>query len=263
MQIFALDPGWIGAAFHDGRLVGFVLPDLKVTVVTPDHRRQGVGRRLIELGLDIAATHARSELFMGCLRDEPGGAAFLRATGFLFHSTVWDLELPADRDVPKPVWPGDVRARPFDRDRDVAALPTLANVAFADHPTPIVMEEEMIRASIDDPNTVDDDAILIEDRSSRELVGFLLADVHRKDGALASTTGELGMIGVRPDRQGGGLGRQLLRAGVRYLRGLGVTTVELAVNGRNEGALGLYESEGFVRVRTRDRWVRSVAMTRR
>jgi len=72
--------------------------------------------------------------------------------------------------------------------------------------------------------------------------------------------GEVWAVGVRPDRQGRGLGRQLLRAGVARLRGVGVPAISLSVNGRNESALGLYESEGFVRVLTRDRWARPAAV---
>lgn len=258
MQIFAVSPGWFGGAFAANELVGFVMPDLKVAVVRPEDRRRGIGRRLVELGLAITADHERAELFLGSVPEDPGGAAFLRATGFAFHSTAWDLELSAERAVPEPVWPDGLVVRPFDRARDVAALPAIVNLAFADHPTPIVMEEEMIRASLDDPNILDDDVILLEDRATHELVGFCMNDVRRTDGVISSAHGEIGMVGVRPDRQGRGLGRQLLRAGARYLRGLGATDVTLAVNARNEGALGLYESEGFVRVRSRDRWVRPV-----
>jgi ribosomal protein S18 acetylase RimI-like enzyme len=69
---------------------------------------------------------------------------------------------------------------------------------------------------------------------------------------------EIWSVGVRPDLQGRGYGRQLLRWGVGHLRGLGVETVNLSVNGRNAGALGLYESEGFHRTSTRDRWARPV-----
>jgi mycothiol synthase len=171
---------------------------------------------------------------------------------------VWDLELDSNRSVAEPAWPAEVVARAFDRTRDVSALPPLVNAAFADHPTPLVMEEAMVAASLDDPNILDDDAILVEDGQTGELVGFCLVDVHRTDGVPASHA-EIGLVGVRPDRQGRGLGRQLLRAGVVYLRSLGVPTISLAVNGRNDGALGLYESEGFARVRTRERWVRHVA----
>ena len=257
-QIFDVGPAWFGAAFDGAAIVGFVAPELKIAVVRPERRRQGIGRRLIDLAFEMERDRGRPELFMGCVPEAPTGAAFLGATGFTFHSTVWDLELPADRPVPAPAWPDGLLGRSFDRTRDVEALPPVINAAFADHPTPIVMEEAMIRASLDDPNILDADAVVLEDGTTGEIVGFCLTDVRRAEGAITSDHGEIGMVGVRPDRQGRGLGRQLLRAGTTYLRGIGVPRVGLAVNGRNEGALGLYESEGFVRIRTRDRWSRAV-----
>jgi mycothiol synthase len=259
MAIFGVDPRMFGAAFAAGAIVGIVSPELKVIVVRPEHRRLGIGRRLVELGLEMEAGRGRREMFMGSVPEDPGGAAFLGATGFMFHSTVWNLDLPAERPITAPVWPDGIIARSFDRTRDLAALPPLVNAAFADHPTPIVMEEEMMRASLDDPNILDDDAIVLEEAATGDVVGFCLVDVRRAEGRVTSDHGEIGMIGVRPDRQGRGLGRQLLRAGSIYLRGAGAPNVGLAVNARNEGALGLYESEGFERVRTRDRWVRPVS----
>jgi mycothiol synthase len=257
LQILDVQPAWFGGAFDADALIGFVGPELKIAVVRPERRRQGLGRRLIELALAMEAGRDREELFMGSVPEDPGGAAFLAATGFTFHSTVWDLDLAPDRVVPEPAWPDGVVARAFDRDRDVERLPPVVNAAFADHPTPIRIEEELFRASLDDPNILDEDAIVLEERASGEIVGFCLADVRRHDGVVGEH-GEIGMVGVRPDRQGRGYGRQLLRAGARYLQAAGVRVVGLAVNGRNEGALGLYESEGFGRVRTRDRWSRPV-----
>jgi mycothiol synthase len=207
----------------------------------------------------MEADRGRPELFMGSVPDAPAGEGFLRATGFSFHSTVWDLELPPDLPVPAAVFPDGIVARSFDRSRDVSTLAPLVNAAFAGHPTPMVMEEEMVRASLDDPDVLDEDAILLDDQATGETIGFCLTDIHRADGQITSTNGEIGRVGVRPDRQGRGLGRQLLRAGVAHLRDAGLETVSLAVNGRNEGALGLYESEGFARARTRDRWSRPVA----
>ena len=258
LPIFGVEPGFFGAAFDDDAIVGWISPELKVAVVRPDRRREGIGRRLVELGLSMEAGRGRPELFLGSVRDTPAGASFLDSTGFTFHSTVWDLELPTERMPREPVWPAGMRLRTFDRETDPDALPPIVNAAFADHPTPIVLEPAMLRASLDDPNILDDDALVLEDATG-EIVGFCLADVHRRDGVVADH-GEIGMVGVLPDRQGRGLGRQLLRAGIRYLRGAAVRRVGLSVNGRNDGALGLYESEGFERVRTRDRWAHPVAV---
>jgi len=48
---------------------------------------------------------------------------------------------------------------------------------------------------------------------------------------------------------------------VARLRSLGVREIDLSVNARNEHALRLYQEEGFVRTRTRERWARLVPST--
>src|SRR5262249_44656762 len=109
MQVFAFQPGMFGGAFDGDELVGVVMPDMKVAVVRPESRRIGVGRRLVELALEMEADRGRTELFLGSVPEAPSGAAFLEATGFAFHSTVWNLDLPADRTVAPPVWPDGMR----------------------------------------------------------------------------------------------------------------------------------------------------------
>jgi mycothiol synthase len=258
MKSFATDPGQFAGAFDRDGLVGFITPEFKITVVRPDRRRQGIGRSLVEFGLSMERERGRPELLMGVLPDDAVGRAFVEATGFAYHSTVFDLALPPERDVPPPTWPAGVVGRPFDRSRDVEAWVTLFNAAFADHPTPLQLESKQIAAGLADPDNEDADIVVAEEAASEELVGFCATDPVRRNGKLAEH-GELWSIGVRPDRQGRGLGRQLVRAGVERLRSIGIDDVRLAVNGRNAGAAGLYESEGFVRTRTRDRWSRPVS----
>ena len=195
---------------------------------------------------------------MGVLPGDAAGRAFLEATGFAPHSTLWDLELPPDAFVAEPVWPAGQTARAFDRALDVTAWIDLFNTAFADHPTPLQLDAAFIAAGFDDPAIRDEDTALVIDEATNELVAFCATSPIRHDGGVEER-GEIWTIGVRPDRQGAGLGRQLLRWGVRHLRSVGVREVALSVNGRNERALGLYESEGFIRSRTRERWARPVA----
>jgi mycothiol synthase len=257
MKTFGLDPGRFAGAFEGKELVGYVSPEFKIAVVRPDRRRQGIGRALVETALAMAADKGHPELLMGVVPGEPVGPAFLGATGFTYHSTVWDLDLPRDRLVPTPTWPDGLVGRAFDRERDVEPWVRVFNAAFADHPTPLQLDPGFIAAGLDDPDNEDADLTIVEEAASAEIVGFCAADVARHEGVLGDHA-ELWAIGVRPDRQGRGLGRQLVRAGVERVRSIGVPNVSLSVNGRNESALGLYESEGFVRVRTRDRWARPV-----
>jgi mycothiol synthase len=257
MKAIALDPRLAGGAFADGDLVGFVSPEFKVVVVRPSMRRQGIGRALAGLASELEHERGRPDVILGVLPGAEGSVAFLEAIGLAYHSTVWDLDLPADRPVPGAVWPAGLKERSFDRERDPAAWITLFNEAFADHATPLQLDETFMTAALDDPDVDDADTRLVEDAATGELVAFCSADVRRVNGVVPSHV-EIWAIGVRPARQGAGIGRQLLRAGVTYLRGIGVPVVSLSVNGRNEGALRLYESEGFVRMRTRDRWFRPV-----
>jgi mycothiol synthase len=257
MKSFAANPGQFAGAFDGADLVGFIIPEFKVTVVQPDRRRQGIGRALIETGVDMERARGRPYVLMGVMPDDAIGIAFLGATGFSFHSTVWDLDLDPVRDVPSPVWPDGNIGRFFERDRDLEAWVDVFNEAFADHPTPIVADLKSISGMLDDPDMDDADLIVVEELETRAIVGFCGLDPQRRGGAIGPHT-ELWSIGVRPDRQGRGLGRQLVRAGVARARAIGARSIGLAVNGRNESALRLYESEGFVRTRTRDRWSRPV-----
>jgi mycothiol synthase len=54
------------------------------------------------------------------------------------------------------------------------------------------------------------------------------------------------VLAVHPRAQGLGLGRSLLRAGVRHLYDRGCREAVLYVDCANTGAVGLYESEHFV-----------------
>jgi len=258
VKSFALDPGQFCGAFDGDALVGFASPEFKIAVVRPDRRRQGIGRALVDFADDIVRGKRRREQLMGVVPGEPVGRAFLEATRFSYHSTVWDLDLAPDRPVGPPEWPAGLVARPFRGTADVEPWVRVFNAAFADHATPLQLDVRSITAGLADPDTDNGDVILAEEAATGDLVGFCATDPGRREGRVADH-GEIWAVGVRPDRQGRGIGRQLVRAGVGRLRAIGVQNVSLSVNGRNEGALGLYESEGFVRSRTRDRWSRPTA----
>jgi mycothiol synthase len=259
MLSFDFAPSPMAGAFGvDGELLGFISPEFKVVVVRPEDRRQGIGRALVEAGVAIERDRGRPNLLLGVLSADEASLAFLRASGFGFHSTLWDLELPEAQSVDPPAWPAGYVARPFDRERDARSWANLFNAAFADHPTPLQIDDiEAIESGPREPGFEDADTLLLEEAASGDLVGFCATTPERSEGAVGPDA-EIWTIGVRPDRQGRGLGRQLLRWGVQRLREVGARRVSLSVNGRNEGALGLYLSEGFVRSRTRDRWARPV-----
>jgi mycothiol synthase len=257
MKVFDFGPNPVAiASAPDGSLVGFISPEVKAIVVRPAERRQGIGRRLVEAGIEIERERGRPQLILGVLPADEAGRAFLAATGFAYHSTLWDLALPAEAVAAAPTWPAGIVARSFERTRDDRAWLRLFNAAFATHATPLQMDESMLDAP-PDASFEDADILVLEDAATAELVGFCTTTPERADGVIGPHA-EIWTIGVLPDRQGRGLGRQLLRWGVERLRAIGARDVSLSVNNRNEHALALYESEGFVRGSTRERWARPV-----
>lgn len=73
---------------------------------------------------------------------------------------------------------------------------------------------------------------------------------------------ELLNLAVAPDRQRHGLGRALLRRFFVESRRLGAEQMLLEVRQSNAAALGLYESEGFVRMAVRRNYYASAAAER-
>ncbi|HEY0258881.1 MAG TPA: mycothiol synthase, partial [Lacisediminihabitans sp.] len=61
------------------------------------------------------------------------------------------------------------------------------------------------------------------------------------------TVGEFYVVGVLPERQGEGLGRRLVQAGLARLAARGIRTASLYVEADNAPALALYRSFGFTR----------------
>jgi N-acetylglutamate synthase-like GNAT family acetyltransferase len=59
---------------------------------------------------------------------------------------------------------------------------------------------------------------------------------------------ELAKMGVRPEAQGGGIGRRLVDAGIRRAAELGGRRLFLGTNGRLAPAVHLYEQAGFRRI---------------
>lgn len=62
----------------------------------------------------------------------------------------------------------------------------------------------------------------------------------------SGTEGWMGPIAVRPDRQGSGVGRAIVQAGVDLLRSRGATTIGLETMPRTTDNIGFYGTLGFV-----------------
>ena len=103
---------------------------------------------------------------------------------------------------------------------------------------------EEINYRINLPNCSSKDIVLAFD--SDKPIGYCWTRINSwKNKTSGEGAGRIYMLGVDPDYQGRGLGRQLLLVGLSYLRSKGPRVVELTVDRGNKAARALYKSVGF------------------
>jgi mycothiol synthase len=96
------------------------------------------------------------------------------------------------------------------------------------------------------PNCSPENVILAFD--SDQPIGYCWTRITLwKNKAPGERTGRITMLGVDPDYRGRGFGRELLLAGLSYLKSKGLRVVELTVDTENKVAYALYKSVGFKR----------------
>lgn len=155
-----------------------------------------------------------------------------------------EVALPLEEEVR---WPDGITVRSFRRGHDEAAWIAVNNRAFAGHAEQGGWTEATLDARLAEPGFDPDDVLMAWDE--RGLAGFDWTKVHRA--ARGSSAGEIHVIGVDPDRQGIGLGRALVVAGLDHLaRVRGCARGMLFVATTNTPAIALYRDLGFTDVRT-------------
>jgi ribosomal protein S18 acetylase RimI-like enzyme len=126
----------------------------------------------------------------------------------------------------------------------VDAFVRFVHAAWAGHPTPIFLSAELARHVAGLP-TFDPWQIQVLEplEAPGRPVGFVKREGY--DDPDQRLAGYISQLAVLPAWRGRGLGRQLLRLAIAYLRGSRPGDVELAVEATNDAVLHLYRSEGF------------------
>jgi mycothiol synthase len=216
-------------------------------VVRPADRGHGIGTELTSRLLDrvgIEPTEpAGDRLRVWAHGDSPAAAALAARFGFRRARTMNRMR----RDLtalPGYALPDGVTLRPFRPGRDEDAVTEVNHVAFEWHPEQGAMTADDVRAT-EAESWFDADGLLLAVADHDRLLGFHWTKVH-PDAGDGRPIGEVYVVGVRPDAQGGGLGRGLTMAGLRYLRERrGMDRVMLYVESDNQAALALYRKLGF------------------
>ncbi len=206
-------------------------------VVDPDHRRHGIGTVLWQ----TLADQTSAPLRVWASGDGPGARALAARLGLRPMRTLLVLGRSLSGDLPPTEPPTGIGIRTFRPGEDEDAWLAVNARAFAGHPE----QGSLTRADLADRTAepwFDPAGLLLAVRESTdEVVGF-----HWTKREAGSSTGEVYVIGVDPSAGIRGLGTPLLGAGLRHLREIGATDVDLYVEADNERALALYRRYGFV-----------------
>ena len=205
-------------------------------VVSPDHRRRGIGSLLLQRLI----MESSSPLRVWAMGDAPAARALAATAGMVPRRELLIMERQLDDEVPEPVMPPGVQIRTFVPGQDEQEWLRVNAAAFADHPEQALIDSDdladRMAESWFDPNgffvaTIND-----------TMVGFHWTKQHQEQ------LGEVYVLGIAPSAAGGGLGKALLLTGLRSLQERGSTRVELYVEADNRAAVELYLSYGFATV---------------
>ena len=207
-------------------------------VVDPDARRHGHGTQLLE------ALLARSpKLRVWAHGDHRAARALAASHGLVavrellqLRATAPELTTAPERVEGAGASTSPVTVSTFRRGADESAWLDLNARAFAAHPE----QGRVTRADLDvlmaEPWFDAADFLLLRDGDA--LVGYCWLKVEHG-------IGEFYVVGVSPERQGEGLGRRLVEAGLSRLAERGIRTSSLYVEADNAAAVRLYRSYGF------------------
>jgi mycothiol synthase len=209
-------------------------------VVHPAHRRRGHGTALIEA---LAAGAPGHGLRLWAHGDLAAAAALARSAGFTRFRALWQMRMSlAGPPIARPGLPAGVSLRAFRPGQDEQAWLRVNRRAFAHHPEQGSWTMADLELREAEP-WFDPAGFILAERDG-ELAGFHWTKVHPGE-AGASPIGEVYVVGVDPDAQGGGLGRALTLAGLAYLRTRGLDQVMLYVDESNTPAVKMYSALGF------------------
>ncbi|MEV7093814.1 mycothiol synthase [Amycolatopsis sp. NPDC051045] len=215
--------------------------------VHPAHRNRGYGAKLLQALDERAAVGFR----VWAHGDHPGARRLARKSGLERKRELLILHVAVENaDWPEPVLRDGVSLRTFVPGQDEDAVVRVNARAFDWHPEQGALTVEDVRADERRPWFDADGFFLAEEDG--EVIGFHWTKVHEPAPGRfgGERVGEVYVVGVDPAAQGGGLGRALTLAGLRYLAGRGLRQIILYVEGDNAPALAVYTKLGFTRHET-------------
>lgn len=241
------------------RIIGYVDVTPEPTIgrvvlsclVTPERHRRGVGMELINRAIARAEALQVKRVHVNIPQDSMSARKLFTKMGFRFIRHFLELRLDLS-EVQEPHMGLTAHRYRHMKSGEEDKLVNIQNRSFADtwgfHPN--TLEEIVYRIGL--PNCSPEDILLSSDGD--KVIGYCWTRIYvGKNEDSREDRGVIHMLGVDPDHRGKGIGKEVLLAGLSYMKSKCLRTVEVTVDSKNKAARALYRSAGF-RVRTRSLW---------
>jgi mycothiol synthase len=241
--------GWVGWAERDGKVVH----DFE-TWVHPDHRRHGMGRRMLAW-LEARARASVADgsggradvphvLGGGLITTNPAAVAFAADAGYATIRYGFQMRRPLDLPIPEVALPEGLEVRPVLPDQHRAIWDADVE-AFRDGWEARVRTEHDFVRTFTDPSF--DPTIWQVAWAADEVAGIIMNTIYPEQNArIGLDVGWLDHVSVRRPWRGRGLASALIARSLRIHRDHGMAVAALGVDADNPtGALQLYEKFGF------------------
>lgn len=206
-------------------------------LVHPLNRRMGIGTGLFKHAVERARFAGLASVQICIPESSRAAQNMLRSQGLKFfrHFRGYRLKLGSIR-LP------DFKAGKFAfrslKPEETDDLTAIQNRSFADTWGFNANTSEEISYRINSSSCSPENIIMVY--AGARPVAYCWTRIHNR-----GIKGEIHMLGVDPDYRRQSIGRNVLTAGLSYLKDKGVETVELMADGEMPAALALYESAGF------------------
>ena len=205
-------------------------------LVSPDHRRAGVGTKLLQQLI----MESSSPLRVWAMGDTPAARALATAVGMARQRELLIMERRLDGELPEPVVPAGVQIRTFVPGQDDQQWLWVNAAAFADHPEQAMIDLDDLEDRMAEP-WFDPMGFFVATRDGT-MIGFHWTKQHQDQ------LGEVYVLGIAPSEARRGLGKALLLTGLRWLQQQGNSRVKLYVEADHQAAIELYLTYGFTTV---------------
>jgi mycothiol synthase len=224
---------------EDGDLVGYAQLELGTEwstgqlVVSPSHRREGVGTQLLRRLIMESPTPLR----VWAMGDTPAARALAMGVGMVRRRELLIMERRLDDELPKPVIPPGVQIRTFVPGQDEREWLRVNAAAFASHPEQALIDLDDLNDRLAE-SWFDARGFFVATKDG-SMIGFHWTKQHQDQ------LGEVYVLGIAPWAARRGLGKALLLTGLHWLQQQGNSRVKLYVESDHQAAIELYLTYGF------------------